>query len=269
MKISDSKEKEKGIQKRHDNLLQAMVKNCGNINKQLDRERLQNERLATLQKEIREINNKRSELEVERATLSNKNTVIKNSLDSARYELANISSELKGTYRVNCRFILDQFATKVANVTINRSTMSEYFWREAVVNMVEAVPLSAKILPKPESYFSKEPQEYRTGKEFILSEFNSQIFMLLLEIQRIKLQDEIRLFIKKNYSVFSDSIYMNWDILRKRLKLFDKKAKNKISQKEKQNILEDYKEEIARVKKTQKALLEAIETMKGELSADI
>lgn len=200
IQIKDAKEQGKNLQKHQNDLMKAIIKISGNVSTQVERERKLTERLEKLQTERQNLQTTKARLKTEKSRLTQERSEIQGKLRQAQGELGRIGEELKNTYQINRRFILQQIKTKILNSypEIKQDDFPSSF--------------DHPVSPLRPFSFNKIKGAYFigdipvTGKEFVIKEFDSQVFLLLPETYRILLQDAIRKFIDKNKNNFSEDI---------------------------------------------------------------
>jgi hypothetical protein len=195
------------LEEREKMLVRALTQITGNISEQVARERKLTRRIDQLGSETKELQTKKNELENKNSRLERERARLEDQLKRAEEELDRVGGELKNTWRVNRRYILEQIATKV---TDSFPIRGEGRWEDYIPEgrLLSYITLKGSMalreLEPPEAYFrTKEPPN---GRQLVLAEFGSQVFRLLPEVQKPRFQDAIRGFMNKHSEVFSASL---------------------------------------------------------------
>jgi len=149
-------------------------------------------------------------LEIKNRQLEQLRTGAEGKLNLTEKELERIGMELEKTWRISRQFILDQIISKVTeHVPILKTELRiSYFPMQhpTLWGFPSGVRVPSKWgLPKDEFLHDFEMfahEKSLNGMQFVLNEFDSQIFKLLPEDQRSQLQNKIRKFIEENNEIF-------------------------------------------------------------------
>jgi predicted nucleic acid-binding Zn-ribbon protein len=287
IQIKDAKKQETQLNKRQNDLLQALIKISGNVSAQVDREGKLSERLKSLQTEAQNLEIKKTQLETENRHLLQERSKFQDKHQRAQNELTRISDELQSTYRLNRRFILEQMKTKVVHaVPVTEKYQSSIYFKY-YTPVFKWFAMGRKSVP------TKDLQDQlETGRKILFEEFGSQVFKLLPEDRRLMFEDAIQKFIDKHNKVFSEILFGDSDLLSrlsdarrvasttKGSKYFNKDAvrmyggkpesvsQHKIETRESayEKAKLAYEKEVAKVHSTRRALHDAMDRMVAELT---
>ena len=218
-KRETASEEIKHLQGRQDRLLDTLEQISGNISEQTARVGKLRTRLDQLENEARQLRTTRNKLEARNKQLEGERVEVQDRLRRAEKELGRVDEELKNTYRVNRRYILEQIATKVTEsvairgegsyddyiIEVDRElTHLVWFFAWAEITRERETPE----VPMP-GFQPSGTRGPKNGRQLVLLEFGSQIFRLLPEAQKPRFQDAIRGFMDKNSDIFSANLVPN------------------------------------------------------------
>lgn len=201
----------KHLRQRQDSLLNTLTLISDNISKQAAREGDLRTRLDQLEDEGRQLRTKRDQLEARNSQLQRERAEIQHKLTRAEKEFERVDQELKNTYRLNRRFILEQIQTKVTDSVPIRG---EGKYTDYLIEIRRALGIWSWVLPGPHVEGGKAGMVWgasgsrvpKNGKQLIAAQFGSQMFKLLPEAEQPRFQDAIRNFMDKNKEVFSANL---------------------------------------------------------------